>query len=109
MRYYFVYITTANEKQARMIGQELVRSRLAACVNILPAMKSIYWWKGKIEKAREAVLIAKTTRSRIAALIRKVKILHSYECPCIAALPIVAGNKNYINWIAAETAAGKRT
>jgi periplasmic divalent cation tolerance protein len=103
VKYCFIYITTASLTQARAIGKELVKSRLAAGVNILDNMNSLYWWKGKIRDEREAVLIAKTRRTLFRALIKKVKALHSYTCPCIVALPIIEGNPDFLNWINKET------
>lgn len=106
MKFCFIYITTASLTQARAIGKELVKNRLAACVNILDNMNSLYWWEGKIQDEREAVLIAKTRQTRVLALIKKVKALHSYTCPCIVALPITGGNKDFLNWIGKETRTG---
>ncbi|MDD5673822.1 MAG: divalent-cation tolerance protein CutA [Chitinivibrionales bacterium] len=103
MKCCFIYITTAHVRQARRIGKALVGSRLAACVNILVGMNSLYWWEGKIQDDREAVLIAKTRRTLVTALINKVKAMHSYTCPCIVALPIIDGNPDYLKWIQSET------
>ncbi|OGB88599.1 dihydroorotate dehydrogenase [candidate division WOR-1 bacterium RIFCSPLOWO2_02_FULL_46_20] len=99
----FVYITTKDKAEARKIGRVLVESRLAACVNIIDKMESIYWWQGKIEQGNEAVLIAKTKEMLMPKLIAKVKALHSYECPCIVALPVSNGNKQFLEWIENET------
>lgn len=96
---YFVYITTSSAEEAERIGSALVEERLAACVNILPGMKSIYWWEGAMETAQEAVLIAKTNDVRLAALIEKASELHSYDCPAIVALPIERGYDPYLVWI----------
>lgn len=99
----FVYITTAGMEEARRIGRALVEARLAACVNILDGMSSIYWWEGEIEEGRETVLIAKTRADLVERLTAKVRELHGYDCPCIVALPISGGNPAFLEWIAAET------
>ena len=103
MKMSFVYMTARDKKEARKIGKALVEERLAACVNIIDKMNSIYWWKGKMEKAKEAVLIAKTKKALVPRLIKRVKSLHSYTCPCIVSLPILDGNKEYLRWIGDET------
>ena len=95
----FAYITAKNKAEAKRIGKVLLQKRLAACVNILDGMHSIYWWKGKIEQARETVLIAKTTRKLFPKLLKKVKSVHSYEVPCILQLEVKGGNREYINWL----------
>ena len=98
-----IYITTGNLEEARAIGRELVSSRLAACANIIHDINSIYWWDGKIQDDREVLLIAKTKESLVPALIEKVKSMHSYECPCIVSLPILDGNKAFLDWVVGET------
>jgi len=98
-----VYITASSRDEALRIGRALVEERLAACANVIDAMRSVYWWQGQIEEANEAVLIVKSRRHLIAALTEKVRALHSYSCPCVVALPIEAGNRAYLDWIAAET------
>jgi periplasmic divalent cation tolerance protein len=114
MNYQFIYITTKNKEEARKIGRELVEKKLAACVNIIDNMNSIYWWEtplnkkdltgqGKIQDDNEAVLIAKTKESLAEELIKKVKETHSYDCPCIVGLPIVNGNEDYLKWIGENT------
>lgn len=95
----FVYITCGSQEEAQKIGASLVQDRLAACANIIPGMTSIYQWKGKIEQDQEIVLIAKTTRSQLEALTQHVTQLHSYEVPCVVALPIQGGNPDYLQWI----------
>jgi periplasmic divalent cation tolerance protein len=99
-----VYMTVESKAQALSIGRSLVEERLAACVNVIEGMNSIYRWEGKIEEADEVVLIAKTRRARLDQLIARVKALHGYDCPCIVALPIVKGNPDYLAWIDRETA-----
>ena len=103
MKLNFVYITLKDKEEAKKIGNALVKERLAACVNIIDNMNSIYWWEGKIESSKEAVLIAKTTEDKVEELIEKVKSLHSYSCPCIVTLAVTGGNREYIEWIEKET------
>ncbi|MCM0756219.1 divalent-cation tolerance protein CutA [Desulfovibrio aminophilus] len=99
----FVYVTCESLEQAETIGAALVERRLCACVNILPGMRSLYWWKGRLERAEEAVLVAKTRESLLEALTAGIKSLHSYEVPCVVALPILGGNPDFLRWIADET------
>ena len=98
----FIYMTAGNKEEARNIGRELVRSRLAACVNILDNMNSVYMWNGDIQEDAEVVLIAKTTRERVPELVEKVKSMHSYDCPCVVSLPVLDGHKPFLDWIAGE-------
>lgn len=99
----FIYITTGSKDEARKIGRELVQQRLAACINILDGMNSMYWWEGEIQDDQEVVLIAKTREALVPSLIEKVKSLHSYACPCVVSLPITEGNAPYLRWIEEET------
>ena len=94
-----VFITAPSTKEARTIAASLVRERLAACVGVLPGVRSIYRWKSKVESAREVLLLAKTTGPKLPSLIRRVKALHSYDVPEVIALPILAGNQEYLHWI----------
>lgn len=98
-----VYMTAKDAEEARKIGTDLVHNRLAACVNVLDHMRSFYHWEGRVQEDREAVLIAKTAEDRVTALTERVKSLHSYDCPCIIALPILGGHPDYIEWIRTET------
>lgn len=102
MKYLSVYITTKNKQEAQKIGEELVRMQLAACVNIIENVESIYRWNGKLHKTPEIVLIAKTKESAVSKLIEKVKSLHSYENPAIVVWSIVDGNKEFLDWIGKE-------
>jgi periplasmic divalent cation tolerance protein len=97
-----IYITAKDKAEARKIGSELVESKLAACVNIIDNMNSIYVWEGKIQDDKEVILIAKTTEAQVPLLIEKVKTLHSYDCPCILSIPVSGGNKEFLDWIANE-------
>lgn len=98
-----IYITTGDRDEARTIGKELVSSRLAACVNIIDNMNSMYFWEDKIQDDKETILIAKTTGTCVPKLIEKVKSMHSYSCPCVLSLPVLDGNKQFLDWIAEET------
>ncbi len=99
----FLYVTAANPEEARKIGEALVAERLAACVNILSPMSSIYWWQGQVQRDTEAVLIAKTRAPLIEHVIARVKSLHSYTVPCVVSLAIEEGNPDFLGWIEAET------
>lgn len=103
MRFQLVYITTKNKKEALKISEALVRGKLAACVNIISPINSIYRWRGKTEKAREALLIVKTKKSLAEKIIKKVKSTHSYECPEIIFSPIEGGSEDYLGWIIGNT------
>ena len=103
MKANFIYVTTGSMNEAKKIGKALVSNRLAACVNIIDNMHSMYWWEGEIQNDKEIILIAKTMESLVPALIDKVKSMHSYDCPCIVSLPILDGNKAFLQWIAEQT------
>lgn len=102
MMYALVYITTSGEEESKKIGRTIVEERLAGCVNIIPAIESLYWWKGEIEEDNESVLIAKTKVSNIRNIIKRVKEIHSYENPAILAIPIIEGSKEYLDYLDAE-------
>ena len=92
-------MTAASFEEATRIAETLVDSRLAACVQVLSEMQSIYLWKGKVESAREVLMIAKTTSANFEGLQSRVRALHSYEIPEIIALPIVAASEDYLEWL----------
>jgi periplasmic divalent cation tolerance protein len=102
--YIAAYITAKNADEARRIGRALVECRLAACANVFDGMQSIYRWNDAIVEDNEAVLIAKTRASLFDALAAKTKSLHSYDNPCIIALPVVDGSPEYFAWLDAQTA-----
>lgn len=108
MKMSWVYMTASNRDEAGRIGRALVAERLAACANIVDGMQSFYWWQGKLEEGSEAVLIAKTRTALLGRLTARVKALHSYSCPCVVALPIQGGNRDYLDWLAAETRAPRK-
>jgi periplasmic divalent cation tolerance protein len=96
---YWVYITAGSIEEGRALGRKLVEERLAACVNLFPEMISIYEWEGNLQQDQEVALVAKTSVDRFEALKSKIVELHSYDCPCIIALPVMAGHGAYLNWI----------
>ena len=98
-----IFITAGSRAEARKIAKCLVGRRLAACVNIVPDIESVYTWKGKTETAREVLLIAKSKKRLFARIEKAVKGLHSYECPEIIALSIVDGSRDYLKWIEEST------
>ncbi len=98
-----VYMTASSADEAATIGKALVEERLAACVNLIGPMTAIYRWQGEIQTGDEVVMIAKTRDDLVAALTARVKALHSHDCPCVVALPIDGGNREFLDWIEAET------
>ena len=98
-----VYITAPSEDAAVVISHALVEQKLAACVNIVRNIRSIYSWQGKIEDDAEVLMIVKTQKKHFDALSEKVKELHNYDVPEIIALPILMGSKDYLEWIKAST------
>ena len=100
-----LYITTRDREEAMRIASTLVEERLIACGTVIDGMESVYWWNGKIERAKEAILIAKTDRRNADAVTARILELHSYDTPCVAVLPIEAGNNEYIAWIERESTA----
>lgn len=99
----FIYITCKDRSEALSLGRKLVEERLAACANVLDGMASLYWWNGEVVEDQEAILILKTTANLVEALTKKVQELHSYDTPCVIALPILGGNPDYLHWIDTET------
>jgi len=94
-----VFMTAASGEEAARLADMLVGSHLAACVQILPEMESVYRWQGKIERQSEVLLLAKTTMGRFEELEREVRALHSYDTPEIIAVPVVASSAPYLNWL----------
>jgi len=98
-----IFVTAANKKEAEKIASSLVKEKLAACVNIIENVNSLFWWQGKVDSAKEALLVIKSRGTLMNKLIKKVKSLHSYKVPEIIALPIVSGDKKYLKWINEST------
>lgn len=95
-----VLITFPSPDEARRVGTVLVDERIAACVNVLAGVQSLFDWQGAREEATEALAVVKTTHQRLADLAARVKSLHSYSVPEIIALPIVGGDESYLKWMA---------
>ena len=100
----FIYVTVETEVEAEKIGRALVEERLAACINIIPGMRSIYRWQGKLEQGNEVVLIAKSQAALFETIVQRVKAMHSAEIPCIVAMPIVQGAADFLDWIGQNVA-----
>jgi len=102
MQYYLIYITTKNLTEARQIAKQLVQKRLVACCNIIPKIESIYHWQGQLVNDQEALLIAKTTKSKVKKSISEIKKIHSYKIPGLIAWEIKEGNQDFLTWIKKE-------
>lgn len=103
MSHCIVYMTAGTAEEALRIGRALVAERLAACVNVLGAITSVYEWEGKVQEGGEVAFLAKTTADRVPVLTERVRALHSYNCPCIVTLPITGGNAAFLSWIGDST------
>jgi periplasmic divalent cation tolerance protein len=101
-----VYMTCASRAEAEKVSEALITKRLAACTNILENMTSLFHWKGRVESDAETVLLAKTRQDLVEALTNAVAEVHSYEIPCVVALPIVGGHPDFLAWIEEETGEG---
>ena len=99
-----VLLSTIDDRElADQLAARLVQERLAACVNIIPNISSVYKWKGEVEHATECLMLVKTSSERVGAAIRRIKELHSYELPEVIVLPIERGLEAYLDWIVSET------
>ena len=94
-----VLVTAPSAEEAARIARQVVEEKLAACGNVLPGLRSIYRWQGKVEEADEALLVLKTARSRFKELADRIVALHPYDVPEVIALPIEAGHDAYLDWI----------
>ncbi len=92
-------LTTVKNRDAKRLSERLVSEKLAACVSAVPNVKSVYWWRGKIEHANEVLLVVKTSTKKLDLLIRRIKELHSYEVPEIIALRVERGLPAYLKWL----------
>jgi len=101
-----VYVTAGSPAEGDRLARALVDERLAACVNRLGPVQSVYRWEGKIEQSEEQLLIIKTQRRLFAALEKRVRELHSYSVPEIVALPIIEGSQDYLRWLGDQTTDG---
>jgi periplasmic divalent cation tolerance protein len=94
-----IFITASKKEEARKIANELIAKKLVACVNIVDRVESHFWWQGKVDNAKEVLLIAKSRKDKFAKIVKSVKSVHSYDVPEIIAMPIIAGYKPYLRWI----------
>lgn len=101
--YRLAMVTAGSQEEADRIAEALVEERLAACVNLLPGITSVYRWQGKVERDPEVKLFIKTRAERCPALIQRVRELHSYEVCEVTVLPILDGNPDYLGWIGEQT------
>lgn len=97
--FYIVLSTAKDKNEAGLIVEKLVSERLIACANVIDGVSSTYWWKEKIERASEVIMVMKTSREKLDDLFRRIKELHSYEVPEIIAIPIEKGLPEYLGWI----------
>lgn len=98
-----IFVTAKDEAQAKRIAEKLVAEKLVACANIVPGIQSIFRWEGKVDRAREVLLILKSRRRHFPSIVKTVKAMHSYDVPEIIALPIIEGNKDYLQWLTEST------
>lgn len=103
MSVHLAYCTCPDTHSAELLARTLVDERLAACVNVLPGVRSIYRWEGAVENAEEVLLLIKTTGERLPALAARLSQLHPYDLPELLAVPVAAGLPAYLHWVAAET------
>jgi len=101
---FLVFVTSGSREEATRIAEALVGERLAACVSVLPGVRSTYRWRGTIHRDDEVLLIAKTAGARVEAVRARVRALHSYETPEIAAIPIAAADPDWLAWLRVESA-----
>lgn len=97
------FATCKDRRQAARIARTLVREKLAACVNIVPGVASIYAWEGKVEEGREVLLVIKSRSALSKRLTARVKALHSYSVPEVVTIPIASGNPDYLRWVREST------
>lgn len=102
---FIVFCTCSDSAEANRLAHSLVEERLAACVNILPGLTSIYRWQDKLESASEHLLLVKTTRERLSSLESRIHELHSYELPEVIAVPVTAGSEKYLAWLSQQVSA----
>ena len=98
-----VLMTAPDREQAAVWARTFVEERLAACVNLVPGLHSIYRWEGEVEEAQEVLLVAKTSEARCDALASRLEALHPYELPELVVLPVAGGSERYLAWVLAES------
>lgn len=94
-----VFVTASSREEAQRIAQGLVKNKLAACVNIVGGVESLFWWQGKVDRAKEILLVIKSKKEKLSRIIKQVKSMHSYDVPEIIALSVAGGYKDYLKWI----------
>ncbi len=97
--YVTILVTTKDKKEAQQIAKGLLSAKLIACANMIEGVQSMFWWEGKIDSAKETLLVLKTKQSSFKKVEAKVRLLHSYKVPEIIALPVLAGSTDYLKWI----------
>jgi len=97
-----VLMTAGSQEEAEQLAQALVRELLAACVNVVPGVRSVYRWEGEVQQDQEWLLIAKTHLEVLDNLVQRVQALHSYDVPEVIALPVVGGSEAYLRWLESE-------
>lgn len=100
------YLTCADEADAEHLARTVLGARLAACVNVLPGMRSWYWWEGSITASSEVVLVAKTTRAQQAAFTAAIVAAHRYQVPCVVFVPLSGGHTPFLDWVRREATGG---
>ena len=98
-KYVVLYVTASSDDEAERIATSLLEKKLVACVNIIPKVKSIYWWQKKIEQSDELLLVMKSVSDNVERIVTEVKSLHSYDVPEVISMPIHGGNSDYLDWI----------
>ena len=101
-RFSIVLVTAPDLKTARVLARAALQARLIACANLIPKIESHYWWQGKIESGAEVLLVFKTQKSKLASLEKLILARHPYDTPEFVVLPLSAGNKKYLDWLAAS-------
>jgi len=104
-----VLITAGSQPEADRVAAALVEEQLAACVNIVPGITSVYRWAGEVKRDQEWLLIVKTRRDVLDSVVHRVQAVHSYDVPEIIALPLVGGSESYLQWLQSEVGGGSRT
>src|SRR5689334_9777365 len=102
IKHVVIFVTAKDKKEAGRIARGLLEERLVACANILDGVESLFWWQGKIDEAKETLIVLKTKRSLFKKVAARVKVLHSYDTPEVIALPVVEGSTEYLKWIDAS-------